>query len=120
MNRNAKEFLMKKIQDLRGELKIKQIFLGTQHPSTADTMFQLGEAWQELGVNDFAEKYYYEALKVRLEVFGPDHPTTGASLWYLAKFYRDCWHDEERAEFYFDIVTENFLKYLFYNEKKAN
>jgi eukaryotic-like serine/threonine-protein kinase len=81
----------------RSSLALRRANLGSDHPDTAQTLFDLGTAllgndrWHE------AEPLVREALAARRRTLGPDHPETVKTLELLA--FGTWWHgDYVRAE----------------------
>ena len=61
-------------------LRIRQKFLGPEHPETATSLHNLGELYKAMGEYAKAEPLLQEALRIRQKFLGPEHPETATSL----------------------------------------
>jgi Tfp pilus assembly protein PilF len=57
-------------------LVIRELVLGTEHPSTATSLNNLGLLLKTQGAYEEARPYYERALAIREEVLGTEHPNT--------------------------------------------
>src|SRR5260370_774051 len=71
-------------------LRIYEKVLGSEHPSTATGLDNLGELYSRMGEYAKAEPLYQEALRIRQKVLGSEHPDTARSLNNLAELYWKC------------------------------
>lgn len=65
---------------LEQAVAIRQYVLGTDHPDTARSLYNLGAVLQEQGQYGAAQSYYEQALAIRQRVLGLYHADTGKSL----------------------------------------
>ena len=64
----------------RSALEVRRELLGSRHPATLQSMFELGLLHEALGDYATAEPLLTEALAGRREVLGTDHPDTITSI----------------------------------------
>jgi len=69
-------------------LAIKEQHLGTEHPTTATNLNNLGELYRRLGKCEQAEPLHLRALSIREQHLGASHPDTTSSLHGLAQLYQ--------------------------------
>jgi hypothetical protein len=68
--------------------------LGPEHPSTLDSMANLGSIYQEQERWKEALDLNFQVMKARKEVLGPEHPDTLSAMASMGSIYRE----EERWE----------------------
>ena len=83
------------IDGLRKALEENRKNLGTEHPDTLGSMFDLAYALNEQGRYEEAEKLYRETMELRRRVLGPEHPDTLSSMNNLANSIDDQGRYEE-------------------------
>ena len=69
-------------------LAIREANLGSDHPDTGLSVYNLAALYEELGQYTSAETFYLRALAITESTQGPEHPDTGALLNSLAWLYR--------------------------------
>jgi tetratricopeptide (TPR) repeat protein len=67
-------------------LAIREKVLGPDHPSVADSLFNLANLYSQFRYAD-AEPLYKRSLAIREKALGPDHPNVAQSLNNLAELY---------------------------------
>ena len=72
---------------LQEALRIRQKFLGPEHPETAASLNDVASLYEDMGEYRKAEPLYQEALRIRQKVLGPEDPFTANSLNNLAVLY---------------------------------
>jgi CHAT domain-containing protein/Flp pilus assembly protein TadD len=75
-------------------LAIHEKTLGPMHPTTANSMSNLGRVLDLQGKYAEAEKMYRQSLAVREKVLGRDHPDVATNLNNLAKVMQDLGKDQ--------------------------
>jgi CHAT domain-containing protein/Tfp pilus assembly protein PilF len=76
-------------------LAIHEKALGPNHPTTANSMSNLGRVLDLQGKYADAEKIYRRALEVREKVLGADHPDVATNLNNLAKVLQELGKDQQ-------------------------
>jgi CHAT domain-containing protein/Flp pilus assembly protein TadD len=76
-------------------LAIHEKALGPSHPTTANSMSNLGRVLDLQGKYADAEKMYRQSLAVREKVLGRDHPDVATNLNNLAKVMQDLGKDQQ-------------------------
>ena len=76
-------------------LAIHEKTLGPAHPTTANSMSNLGRVFDLQGKYADAEKMYRQALVVREKALGRDHPDVATNLNNLAKVLQDLGKDQQ-------------------------
>ena len=76
-------------------LAIHQKALGAAHPTTANSMSNLGRVLDLQGKYVEAEKMYRQSLAVREKTLGRDHPDVATNLNNLAKVMQDLGKDQQ-------------------------
>jgi len=79
--------------------------LGNEHPSTLNSIGNMGNLLSDQGKYDEAEVYYTEALEGFRRVLGNEHPYTLYSINALAELY-DAWDKPEEAQKYREMLPE--------------
>ena len=65
-------------------LKLREKALGSEHPSVANSLGNLGAVLKDQGAYDKARQLYERALQIYEKALGPEHPRVAASLHHLA------------------------------------
>ena len=78
-------------------MEIDEKALGTDHPSVARDLNNLGLLYKALGDYDKAEPLYERALEIDEKVLGPDHPNVAIRLNNLGSLYNNL-GDYDKAE----------------------
>jgi len=86
-------------------LAIYRRVLGNEHPSTLNSIGNMGNLLSDQGKYDEAEVYYTEALEGFRRVLGNEHPYTLYSINALAELY-DAWDKPEEAQKYREMLPE--------------
>ena len=73
---------------LRRALKIRQLVVGSQHPATANTLWNLAYVLHAKGDIIKAEEIAAFATKIMEEILGKDHPTTIKVLYSKGIIYK--------------------------------
>jgi len=81
-------------------LAICERVLGSEHPDTATSLYNLSNLYYDQGKNEEAEPLCQRALAIRERVLGPGHPDTARSLDNLALLYYDQGKYEEAGPLY--------------------
>jgi CHAT domain-containing protein/Tfp pilus assembly protein PilF len=76
-------------------LAIHEKSLGSEHPTTATSLSNLGRVLDIQGKYEDAEKIYRRALGVREKVLGGEHPDVATSLNNLAKVLQELGKDQQ-------------------------
>jgi CHAT domain-containing protein len=76
-------------------LAIHEKSLGSDHPTTANSLSNLGRVFDLQGKYEEAETTYRRALNVREKVLGAEHPDVATSLNNLAKVLQELGKDQQ-------------------------
>ena len=81
-------------------LEIFKSFFGESHPSVADTLNNLGNAWSDLGEKKKAIEYYEKALEIFKSFLGESHPSVADTLNNLGTAWSDLGEKKKAIEYY--------------------
>ena len=92
-------------------LEISKAFLGAHHPSVANTLNNLGNAWSSLGEKKKAIEYYEKALEMTKSFLGESHPSVASTLNNLGNAWSSLGEKKKAIEYYEKALemTKSFL-----------
>jgi tetratricopeptide (TPR) repeat protein len=101
------------VEEMQRELiDIERRVLGTEHPSTLQTIGNLARTLKREGRYAEAEKMQREMIDIKRRVLGPEHPETAASVYNLACFVARQGRRDEALSLLDQAVDHGLAPYI--------